>query len=60
MKSWKTTLSGIVAAAATGVAGAYQGTTIGQVAGYVAMFATAAIGFFARDNSVTSEQAGAK
>lgn len=58
--SWKTTVCGIVAAAAQGVAANYPNTTIGQVASVVAYLATAALGFCARDNNVTSEQAGAK
>ncbi len=59
MKSWKTTVAGIIAAAAGGVASAGLDPVITKVAGIVATIATAAIGFFARDNNVTSEQAGA-
>lgn len=60
MKSWKTTVAGALAAL-----GAYLVTvnepswlpTLGKI---LAGASTAAIGFFARDNNVTSEQAGAK
>lgn len=58
--SWKTTLFGILAAAFGGVAAGYQGTTIGTIAMVLAGLCTGAIGFVARDNGVTSEQAGAK
>ena len=59
MKSWKTTLCGALAAL-----GAYLITvpdpawlaTVGKV---LVGLGTAAIGFFARDNSVTSKDAGA-
>ena len=60
MSSWKTTVAGILVAAAGGVSAAYPGTTIGQIASVIAYLATAVLGFVARDNSVTSEQAGAK
>lgn len=60
MKSWKTTLCGAVAAI-----GAYLKTipepswlsTIGEI---FVVVGTAGVGFFARDNSVSSEQAGVK
>lgn len=60
MKSWKTTLCGAIAAL-----GVYFQTipdpawmmTLGQVLAGVGTFLT---GMFARDNNVTSEQAGLK
>lgn len=59
MTSWKTTLAGAV-----GAVGAFLSTqsdhtlaTIGQVVTGVATFL---LGMFARDNNVTSEQAGLK
>lgn len=59
MKSWKTTLCGAISAAATGIAAANLDPMITKIAGIVATVATAALGYFARDNNVTSEQAGA-
>jgi len=60
MKSWKTTVCGLI-----GAIGAYLATTndpswlptLGKLLSGVSV---ALIGFFARDNNVTSEQAGAK
>lgn len=58
MKSWKTTLAGAV-----GALGIYFSSLdgslhiVGQVLTAVGTFLT---GLFARDNGVTSEQAGAK
>ena len=58
MKSWKTTLAGSI-----GALGAYFSTLdgslhiVGQILSAVGTFL---IGFFARDNNVSSEQAGAK
>lgn len=59
-KSWKTTLAGVIAAAAAGVATANIDPIVTKIAGIVAAIATAALGVFARDNGVTSEDAGAK
>lgn len=57
MKSWKTTLAGAV-----GALGVYLSTqpgleVVGQILAGLGSFLT---GLFARDNNVTSEQAGAK
>jgi hypothetical protein len=60
MKSWKTTVCGIIAAAAAGVASADMDPIVTKIAGIIAAIATAALGYFARDNKVTSEDAGAK
>ena len=60
MKSWKTSLFGILAAAAGGVAAAGLDPTITKIAMIIASVATAAMGFFARDKDVTSEQQGVK
>ena len=58
MKSWKTTLFGALSACGLGLS---QSTdpllhTIGNVLGPISL---ALAGLFARDNNVTSEQAGA-
>jgi hypothetical protein len=57
MKSWKTTLFGALAAV-----GVFLSTQPGlELAGQIVSgLATFLLGAFARDNSVTSEQAGAK
>jgi hypothetical protein len=61
MKSWKTTLAGAIAALAAYLAKdaslSPAAHSIAEVVGYIA---TASIGFFARDNNVSSETAGAK
>ena len=59
-KSWKTTTCGIIAAAAGGVAAANIDPIVTKIAMVITSIATAAMGFFARDNNVSSEQAGAK
>ncbi len=59
-KSWKTTACGIVAAAAGGVAAANIDPIVTKISIVVGTIATAALGFFARDNNVSSEDAGAK
>lgn len=55
MKNWKTTLCGVVAAAATGVAASYASSdpVIAKIAGVIAAIATAALGFFAKDSNIT-------
>jgi len=60
MKSWKTTVCGAVAAVGAYLATQHDPAWLAQVGQYLAMFATAAMGFFARDNSVSSERAGIK
>jgi hypothetical protein len=60
MKSWKTTVCGIVIAAAGGVAAASGlDPVVTKVAAVVASIATGLLGIFARDNNKTSEQVGA-
>lgn len=59
-KSWKTTLGGILAAIGTGLQGVKDPSwvaLIGQVLGGIGVLV---MGMAARDNSVTSEDAGAK
>ena len=59
MKSWKTTLAGAVGALATFLA--TQEAPGLKLAGQVLTgISVALLGIFARDNNVTSEQAGAK
>jgi len=60
MKSWKTTVCGVVAAAAGGVAAANIDPTITKIATIAATIATGLIGFFARDNNKSSEDVGTK
>lgn len=60
LKSWKTTLCGIVATAAGMAAQCFPETTAGKIAGIVAYVAGGLGLLLARDNGVTSEQAGAK
>lgn len=57
MKSWKTTLFGALAAVGTYLATQPGLEIVGQVLTGVATFL---LGAFARDNNVTSEQAGVK
>lgn len=57
MKSWKTTLGGILTAVAVPF---LEHPTYGVYAKALAALGTALIGFSARDNNVTSEAAGAK
>lgn len=58
MKSWKTTAAGALGAIATFLVAQENGTLklIGQILSGVSV---ALLGLFARDNNVTSEQAGA-
>lgn len=58
--SWKTTLFGLIAAAAGGVAAANIDPVITKIATAVSSIAAGLIGFFARDHGVSSEQAGVK
>jgi hypothetical protein len=61
MKSYKTTLAGVIAAIATYLAkDASISPSVQQIAEIVGVAATASLGFFARDNNVSSENAGAK
>lgn len=60
MKSWKTTVCGAVAAAATGIAGANIDPLLTKICGIVAALATGLIGLFARDNDKSSEDVNAK
>lgn len=61
MKSYKTTIAGAVAAlCAFLVKDESLSPVVHNVAEIVGYLATAAIGFFARDNNVSSEKAGAK
>lgn len=59
MKSWKTTLAGVLAAVGTYLAANEAGVvhTIGQL---LVGAGPLLIGLFARDNNVSSEQAGIK
>ena len=58
MKSWKTSLFAALAACAEGLKNSHDATLqhIGAILGPAAIFL---LGVFARDNNVTSEQAGA-
>lgn len=56
MVSWRTTLFGAIAAVAT----ALQGLQTGDWKAYVVAGAMALFAFFARDNGVSSENAGVK
>jgi len=56
MKSWKTTVLGVVAAGAMAMSTMSDGATIAEV---INALAVAALGVLARDNNVTSEAAGA-
>lgn len=58
--SWKTTLCGVIAAAATGIANANISPVLTKICGMIAMLATAGIGFFARDNDKSSEDVAQK
>jgi hypothetical protein len=60
MKSWKTTLFGILTAAAGGVATTSTDPQTGKWAMLIGAICTGLMGIFSRDNKVTSEQAGAK
>lgn len=59
MKSWKTTLAGVI-----GAIGAFLVTqpdhTVQVIGQALSAIGTFLLGLFARDNKVTSEQAGAK
>lgn len=60
MKSWKTTLCGAIAAAAGGIVAANLDPVVTKIAGIVGTIATAALGYFSRDNDKSSEDVGAK
>jgi len=55
MKNWKTTVCGIVAASAAGVAATYMASDpmIAKIAGVIAAIATGAMGILAKDRNVT-------
>ena len=57
MKSWKTTLGGILAA--VGISMKHD-PRLAPYADVISAIGIALVGFSARDNNVTSEQAGAK
>lgn len=59
MKSWKTTVAGALGAIGTFLAGQESGALklAGQILSGVSV---ALLGLFARDNNVSSEQAGVK
>lgn len=59
MKSWKTTLGGIVTAIGAFLI-ASEDANAKLIGGVLAAVGALLTGFTARDNSVTSEQAGAK
>ena len=59
MKSWKTTLCGALAALAGYLSTIKDPPWLSTVAEILLAASTAGLGFFARDNKVTSEQAGA-
>jgi hypothetical protein len=59
MKSWKTTLFGILTAAAGGVATTATDPQVGKWGALLSAVFAGLIGLFSRDNKVTSEQAGA-
>lgn len=59
-RSWKTSLCGGIAVVATAVIGADFGPMVTKIAGCVAAACTGLGLMFARDNGVTSEDAGAK
>ena len=64
MKSWKTTAAGIVAGLIAALNApelkALEPSWMVSLTPYLGSIAIALMGVFARDNSVTSEQAGAK
>lgn len=53
MKNWKTTLLGVLTAAAAGVAGSNIDPTITKVATVLTGILSGMIGFFAKDHDVT-------
>lgn len=57
MKSWRTTALGIIAAATLAISGMEDGIGVTEAISAVAI---AVLGFLARDNSVSSEDAGIK
>jgi len=59
MKSWKTTLCGLVAAIGAFLVTQTDPTWLPTVGKILVGVGTAGIGLFARDNSVTSKDAGA-
>ncbi|MFH1067839.1 MAG: hypothetical protein V1746_08045 [bacterium] len=60
MKSWKTTLFGALAALGVYLENLTEPSWMPMVGKVLVMISTFLVGLFARDNSVTSEQAGAK
>lgn len=61
MKSWKTTLFGALAAACAAVAALPDmDSTVVKILNTIAPIFAGLVGFFARDNKVTSEAVGAK
>jgi hypothetical protein len=60
MKSWKTTLAGAVAALGTYLATVHDPGWVGPLGQLLQAVGVFAIGAAARDNNVSSEQAGAK
>lgn len=60
MKSWKTTVCGLLAAAGTYLISVKEPAWLSLVGQFLAAVGTAGIGMFARDNDKTSEDAGAK
>lgn len=60
MKSWKTTVCGLVGAIGTFLSTTSDPTWLPTVGKFLVGISVALMGLAARDNSVTSEQAGAK
>ncbi len=60
MKSWKTLTAGLVAAIGLYLSKQTDPAWLHSLGDILSMVGTAGTGFFARDNNVTSEQAGAK
>ncbi len=60
MKSWKTFASGLVAAVGLYLAKQTDPSWLHNIGDILSMIGTAGTGFFARDNNVSSEQAGIK
>lgn len=60
MKSWKTTVCGLVAAMGTYLITVKEPAWVSLVGQFLAAVGTAGVGMFARDNGVSSEEAGAK
>ena len=60
VKSWKTTLCGAVGALGTYLSTESAPSWLPILGKFLVGLSVAGVGFFARDNGVTSEQAGAK